>query len=79
MLARSSLSWSYGAPLKVSDRYWIPYPVTDIQDVETDPELFDRDRVAAIADPFRDQSPVPGTPILVATAPKPVGLVQKPL
>ena len=37
-----------------------------------------RDRVA-IADPFRDRNPVPGTPILVATAPKPVGLVQKPL
>ncbi|EPS74348.1 hypothetical protein M569_00410 [Genlisea aurea] len=27
--------------------------------IETDPELFDRDRVAARAYPFRDQSPVP--------------------
>ena len=51
---------------------------TDIPDVETDPKLFDRDRVA-IADPFRDRNPVQGTPILVATDPKPVGLVQKPL
>ena len=30
--------------------------------METDPEPFDRDRVA-IADPFRDRNPVPGTPI----------------
>lgn len=39
--------------LPVSDRYWVPYPVTDIPDVETDPKPFDRDRVA-IADPFSE-------------------------
>jgi hypothetical protein len=40
---------------------------TDIPDVETDPKLFDRDRVA-IADPFRDRNPVLGTPVLVEIA-----------
>lgn len=50
------------ASLPVSDRYGVPYPVRDIPDVETDPKPFDRDRVA-IADPFRDRNPVPGTPI----------------
>lgn len=49
-------------PFDVSDRYGVPYPVTDTPDVETDPKPFDRDRVA-IADPFRDRNPVPGTPI----------------
>ncbi|KAH7511618.1 hypothetical protein FEM48_ZijujMtG0004900 (mitochondrion) [Ziziphus jujuba var. spinosa] len=48
----------------------LPVPFTNIPDVETDPKPFDRDRVA-IADPFRDRNPVLGTPILVATAPKP--------
>lgn len=51
---------------------------TDTPSVETDPEPFDRDRVT-IADPFRDRKPVPGTPIFVATAHKPVVRVQNPL